>query len=175
MIMVAMKKILLLLILAGTMVLTGCDAFRSLAGKPTSSEIKVKRAYIDSLNNAHQARIDSLRRVEKALADSLAVMDSLKQSGGTILNPSTMGGLFTTKLDYRYYVVIGAFTQRSYAERLLVKAREAGYIATLISFRNGYNAVGLSQTDHLEKAFAELKKIKEEPFCPKDVWILVNE
>lgn len=170
-----MKKIVLLLFVAGILVLTGCDAFRSLAGKPTSSEIQVKKAVIDSLNNAHLARLDSLRRIEKALADSIAVLDSLKQSGGTILNPSSMGGLFTTKLDYRYYVVIGAFTQRSYAERLLTKARDAGYIATLISFRNGYNAVGLSQTDHLEKAFSALKQIKEEPFCPSDVWILVNE
>ncbi|MBQ9184371.1 MAG: SPOR domain-containing protein [Bacteroidales bacterium] len=170
-----MKKIFILLCLAGVMALTGCDAFRSLAGKPTSSEIQLKKSIIDSLNAAHQARIDSLKRIEKALSDSLAVLDSLKQSGGTILNPSSMGGLFTTRLDYRYYVVIGAFTQRSYAERLLTKAKEAGYIATLISFRNGYNAVGLSQTDHLEKAFAALKQIKEEPFCPKDVWILVNE
>ena len=175
MILTVMKKVILLLVLAGTVMLTGCDAFRSLAGKPTSSEITVKRAYIDSLNNAHQARIDSLRRVEKALADSLAVLDSLKQNGGTILNPSAMGGLFTTRLDYRYYVVIGAFTQRSYAERLLVKARDAGYIATLISFRNGFNAVGLSQTDHLEKAYAALRKIEQEPCGPKDVWILVNE
>lgn len=170
-----MKRIILLLVLAGTVALTGCDALRSLAGKPTSSDIRIKKDIIDSLNTVHQARIDSLRRIEKALADSLAVLDSLKQSGGTILNPSSMGGLFTTKLDYRYYVVIGAFTQRVYAENLLIKARNAGYIATMISFRNGYNAVGLSQTDHLEKAFASLKQIKEEPFCPKDVWILVNE
>ena len=171
----SMKKIFLLLAIAGIAAFTGCDAFRSLAGKPTSTEIGIKKAVIDALNVAHQKRIDSLKRIEKSLADSLAVMDSLKQGGGTILNPSSMGGLYTTKLDYRYYIVIGAFTQRSYAERLLVKARDAGYITTLISFRNGYNAVGLSQTDHLEKAFAALKKIKEEPFCPKDVWILVNE
>lgn len=166
---------MLLLVVASAVLLTGCDAFRSLAGKPTSSDISQKKAAIEAEHNSHQARIDSLRKVEKALADSLAVMDSLKQACGTILNPSAMGGLFTTKLDYRYYVVIGAFARRANAESLLVKASDAGYIATLISFRNGLNAVGLSQTDHLEKAFAALKKIKAEPFCPSDVWILVNE
>ena len=94
---------------------------------------------------------------------------------GTILNPSAMGGLYTTKLDFRYYIVVGAFTLRSNAEGLLKRVQDAGYTGTLISFRNGYNAVGVCQTDHLPTAFASLKKVKEEPFCPSDVWILVNE
>ena len=103
------------------------------------------------------------------------VLDSLKQMRGTILNPSAMGGLYTTKLDYRYYIVVGAFTMRSNAEKLLTRVQDAGYVATLISFRNGYNAVGVCQTDRLPEAFASLKKVKTESFCPPDVWILVNE
>ena len=171
-----MKRILTLFFLLSLLSLTGCDGLRKLAGRPTSKELEQKLSVILARQEAeHQAKIDSMRRVEQALADSIAVMDSLKQMRGTILNPSAMGGLYTTKLDYRYYIVVGAFTMRANAEKLLTRVQDAGYVATLISFRNGYNAVGVCQTDHLPEAFASLKKVKTEAFCPPDVWILVNE
>ena len=160
---------------------TGCDGLRRLAGRPTSADLAEMQAALDLRREAereaaaYQTRIDSLRRVEQAIADSLAVLDSLRQMRGTILNPSAMGGLFTTRLDYRYYIVVGAFTMRSNAEALLVRVQKAGYTGTLISFRNGYNAIGICQTDHLPTAFASLKKVRTEEFCPPDVWILVNE
>jgi hypothetical protein len=171
-----MKRIFYIVLLLAAVSLTGCDGLRRLAGRPTSEQLAQKQADILAVQEAaHQARIDSMRRVEQALADSLAVLDSLKQMRGTILNPSAMGGLYTTKLDYRYYIVVGAFTMRANAEKLLTRVQDAGYVATLISFRNGYNAVGVCQTDHLPEAFASLKKVKTEAFCPPDVWILVNE
>lgn len=168
-------------LLLSVLVLTGCDGFRRLAGRPTSEELEQMRAELlrreeaEREAAAYQARIDSLRRVEQAVADSLAVLDSLRQMRGTILNPSAMGGLFTTKLDYRYYIVVGAFTVRSNAETLLTQVQKAGYTGTLVNFRNGYNAIGVCPTDHLPSAFASLKKVKTESFCPPDVWILVNE
>jgi hypothetical protein len=171
-----MRKLIIAILAAAVVLATGCDAFRKMAGRPDSAELAARKAMIDSLEEAaHQARIDSLRLVEKAMADSLATLDSIKQMHGTILNPSSMGGLFTTKLDFRYYIVVGAFTQRSNAERLLGVVNDAGYVGTLISFRNGFNAIGICQTDSLTEEFANLKKVKEESFCPDDVWILVNE
>ena len=171
-----MKRIITFLLLVCILSLTGCDGLRRLAGRPTGAELADKQARILAVQEAkHQARIDSMRRIEQALADSLAVLDSLKQMRGTILNPAALGGLYTTKLDFRYYIVVGALTVRSNAEKLLQRVQDDGYVATLISFRNGYNAVGVSQTDHLPEAYAALKKVKEESFCPPDVWILVNE
>lgn len=171
-----MKKSLIILIAAVLAFAPGCDTFRKLAGRPTSEEIAEMKARIDSIEEArHQARIDSLRLVEKAMADSIAVLDSIKQINGTILNPSELGGLFTTKLDFRYYIVVGAFHSRTNAENLLTKVNGEGYTGTLISFRNGFNAVGICPTDMLQEAFNDLKKVKEEDFCPDDVWILVNE
>lgn len=171
-----MKKSLILISLVSILVLNGCDAFRKLAGRPTAAELEAKRVEINEAREAaHRARIDSLKKVEKALADSLAILDSLKQMNGTILNPSAMGGLFTTKLDYRYYIVVGAFTQRSNAEVLLEKVQKAGFVGTMISFRNGFNAIGICNTDNLNQAFLSLKKVQEEDFCPDDAWILVNE
>jgi len=172
-----MKKILTIFLTLTLLVsLTGCDAFRRLAGRPTSAELEQQRLELIAIREAqHQARIDSLRIVEKRLADSLATLDSLKQLGGTVLNPTKIGGLYTTKLDYKYYIVVGAFQQRSFAERLLTRVQNAGYVGTLISFRNGYNVVGICQSDDLNKINASLRKVKQESFCPTDVWILVNE
>ena len=171
-----MKRSLYVFLLLAAVILTGCDGFRRLAGRPTSDELaRMQEEVLLRREAEHQARIDSLRRVEQALTDSLAVLDSLRQMRGTVLNPSAMGGLFTTRLDYRYYIVVGAFTRRSNAEALLERVQKAGYVGTLISFRNGYNAVGICQTDHLPTAFDSLRKVRTEPFCPPDVWILVNE
>ena len=181
-----MKRILYVALLLSALALTGCDGFRRLAGRPTSADLAEMQVAVllrqkAERDAAYQPRIDSLRQVEKAVADSLAArdslaaLDSLRKMNGMILKPSAMGGLYTTQLDYRYYIVVGAFTMRSNAEALLDRVQKAGYTGTLISFRNGYNAVGVCQTDHLPTAFASLKKVSTESFCPPDAWILVNE
>jgi len=170
-----MKRFFVIMILASAVCFSGCDGLRKLAGRPTLAEIDAIRAETRAREEAlHQARIDSLERVRKALADSLA-LDSLRQQKGTILNPAKMGGLFTTKLDYKYYIVVGAFKQRSGAERKVREVNAAGYTATLISFRNGFNAVSVFHDDDLNVILRKMKTVREEPFCPGDVWILVNE
>ena len=73
-----MMKSLHLTILAAALLCSltcGCDAFRSLAGRPTSKDILAKAERMRADEEAHRARIDSLRRVEKQLADSLAILD----------------------------------------------------------------------------------------------------
>ena len=56
-----------------------------------------------------------------------------------------------------------------------MKAKEAGYEPALISFNTGLIAVGLCPCNNVVEAKNSLKKVKAEKFCPKDVWILVNE
>lgn len=156
--------------------LSGCDFFRSLAGRPTSEEIESKRVELLIAQKAmEQARLDSLRQVQKAVQDSIAALDSIKQQGGSILNPSKLGGLFATKLESRYCIIIGSFRNRSNAEALLTKASGTAYSPALISFRNGMIAVGVCPVNTLPDALKALKTVKQETFCPKDVWILVNE
>ena len=103
-----MRKSLIPLLLAAALLLGGCDFFRSLGGRPTSADLEAKRVELARLEEQrHQARIDSMRRVEKAMADSLAaleghLLDSLSQRRGTLLNPTRLGGLYTTRLATRY-------------------------------------------------------------------------
>lgn len=171
-----MRRSFILLLAASMFILTGCDFFRTLAGRPTSAEIEARRIEImRAEESALQARLDSMKLAQQTMKDSLAALDSIRQYGGTILNPSKLGGLFATKLDARYYVIVGSFRSRSNAESLLVKAADRGYAPALISFRNGMIAVGLCPVNKLHDAMEALKSVKKEAFCPSDVWILLNE
>ena len=172
-----MKKFAIIpLVICVMLAATGCDFMRKLGGRPTSEDIE--KARVEKLlaqEAALQASLDSLKAEKQSVQDSLDALELFVQQGGTVLNPSKLGGLYTTKLQYKYYVVIGAFRTRSNAEALFTRAQQAGYTPVLISFRNGLLAVGLSPVDECRNAVEMIKSIKQEPFCPADVWILVNE
>lgn len=170
-----MRHSILLLLLAHIVLFTGCDTFRRLAGRPTSAEIEAKRAVVMAKREAeHQAHLDSLRKVEKQMQDSLAVIDSLKTMNVNVLNPAEKGGLSATRLEHRYYVIVGSFVDKGNAEAQCRAAEKNGYQATMIDFRNGYTAVGVCPADSIVTAYDSLKKVREESFCPDGVWILVN-
>ena len=173
-----MKKSCLFILVISVLCLTGCDFMRTLAGRPTSADVEMKRIEILRAEEAAlQARLDSLRKVEeKMIRDSLNALDSIRQIGGSILNPASLGGLFATKLEARYYIILGSFRARANAESLFKVAKEAGYKPALISFgKGGLIAVGVSPVNRLPDAYAALNEVRKEKFCPKDVWILVNE
>ena len=177
------RKIMILLLGVSLFAVTGCDFFRVLAGRPTSKDIETKKmeilraeqtAALETERIAEMARVEE-ERLLKMTQDSLAALDSIRQSGGSVLNPSKLGGLFSTKLEARYSVIIGAFMFRSNAESLFKKAKAAGYAPTLISFNNGMIAVGVCPVNTIFEAKEAMMKVKKERFCPKDVWILLNE
>ena len=172
-----MKRQVLLFLALAVFAVSGCDFFRSLAGRPTSEDIEMKKIEILRAEEAAlQARLDSLKNVEqKMMQDSLNALDSIRQIGGSVLNPARYGGLFATRLEARYYVIVGAFMFRSNAEALLKKAKAAGYQPAIINFNNGMNAVGLAPCNNIVDAKEALKSVRKESFCPKDVWILLNE
>lgn len=173
-----MKKIHILLFALALMSVTGCDFMRKMAGRPTGEDIENKRLeMLRAEEQALLARLDSLKAAEqKMMQDSLDALDSIRQLGGSILNPAAMGGLFATKLESRYYIILGSFRTRSYAEALFTVAKDAGYRPALISFgKGGLIAVGVSPVNRLQDALSALNEVRKEPFCPKDVWILVNE
>ena len=103
----SMKKSLVIA-LALVALVTSCDFIRTLAGRPTTAQVEEIRLQKMAAEEArHQAILDSMKRAEEAMAQALAareafLLDSLTQGRGTVLNPSKMGGLFTTKLESKY-------------------------------------------------------------------------
>jgi len=171
-----MRNFVVASFLAVIVLTSGCDAFRRLAGRPTSDEIEAKRAAIEARRAAeHQARMDSLAKVEKMLADSLAVLDSLESMAGkAMMKPESLGGLSVEPLEHKYYIIVGSFMDKGNAEVLRTRVASAGYEAELVSFRNGYTAVGVAPSDNIVEAYNSLKKLQKEPFSPDGIWILAK-
>lgn len=171
-----MRKYIMLLAVAALFTLTGCDFFRKMAGRPTSEELEAMR--IEKLRVEEerlQADLLRLQQEKQAVEDSIEALKLIRQQEGTLLNPASLGGLFTTRLEARYCVILGAFHYRSNAERLHKEVADKGYSPSLISFRNGLIAVGICPTGSLQEAMAAVRDVKNEDFCPDDVWILANE
>ena len=173
----AMKKSVILLILAASLAVTGCDFFRVLAGRPTSKDIDAKRVMIMKAEEAQlQARLDSIRKAEaRIVSDSLATLDSLAAQGVVMADASRLGGLVDESATPRYTIVIGAFRERSNAQKLAAQAQAAGFPAQLMECKRGMIAVGVCPSDRIARTFEDLTKLRKEAFCPKDSWILLNE
>lgn len=173
-----MRKIIILTAVALTLSFTGCDTFRKLAGRPTSAAIEAKRVAImakeERLQAMEKARRDSVEAANRRAADSLAVLDSLAQKKFAMYGASSKGGLLNSAEYARYSVILGSFMDRGNAEMLQRKATDAGYESLLIPFRNGFTAVAVCPTDCLVTVFSSLKKVRNEKFCPDDVWVLDN-
>ena len=159
----------------GIAVFSGCDFLRRLAGRPTSEDIEAKRELIRQEQAAHQARLDSLKRIEKAAADSLEMLDRIKNSGEMMLPVSTLRRADAMKLAHRYYIVVGAFSDSANAAWLAERIEKSGFEVVKIPYGNGFTAVGAAGTDSLAGLWDNLGKVKAAEFCPKDVWILVND
>lgn len=163
-------------LLLGTMVLfQSCDAFRSLAGRPTSEEIAQKKELILKEKALEKQRLDSLAAAEKAKADSTAAADSIAARKINLIAPSALGGIIGDGTDFKYCVVIGAFGSENNVKATLRKAEDAGYKTAVIPFKRGLTAVGVCPTDILAEVYQAYVKLRTEPFCPAEAWILVNE
>lgn len=171
------KVLVLSSLVVAVAMLSGCDLFRRIAGRPTSSDIEGMRVEIIEAEQlaAREAFVaDSLRKVEESRVDTLAVLDSIRGEVN-MYGPSRLGGADKSVLNRQYYIVIGAFKDKSNADRLASKVTEAGYPATVIPFKNGMNVVGICPTDDVKTVHDCLKEVKRESFCPKEAWVLVNK
>ena len=152
-----MKRYLTILSLAAAVMLaSGCDFFRTLAGRPTSAEIAAKRLYIEQMES---------RKAEEAeaLQDTLAleITEEIAEETETEV-PSGI----------RYYVIAGAFSTRSNAESVAAKLDAAGVNSELIEYRNGMTAVGVGPAGTQEAAKASLQDLVQKGLVPADSWIM---
>jgi hypothetical protein len=88
---------------------------------------------------------------------------------------SRLGGLVDESATPRYTIVIGAFRERSNAQKLAAQAQAAGFPAQLMECKRGMIAVGVCPSDRIARTFEDFTKLRKEAFCPKDSWILLNE
>ncbi len=175
-----MKKAfqILSILLCAIPLLSGCDFFRHLAGRPDSAEIAAKaeaiQAHEAALEAARIAREDSLERVRRYREDSTAVMDTILREKVRILEATRFGGSTAATLPSRYYIIVGAFSVFDNAARFSKVLSDKGFPAEIIAFRNGYHAVGVCRTDSIVEVYHDYKRLKRQAFCPANIWILKN-
>jgi len=149
---------LILALAASLVMLTGCDFFRSLVGKPTSAEIEQMRLAAED-NLKKQMTLDSARMAEAAAAaaaDSMSVEEKVPP---------------ITADCPRYNVILGSFRVYSNADKMLKELDALGYTPKSIQFRNGFKLVSVFQGNGLSEAVGAMNNLRDKDFCPEDVWI----
>jgi len=159
------------LLLLAMSLLSGCDLFRKMAGRPTSDQIEAKRIYIEQQEKGH--RLDSLKLMQRQISDSLEILDSIRSIRSSVVQARQLSDDVRESLGSRYYVVIGTFGNADNATKCLESAEKAGYSGVKIKYLNGFTAVGVCPSDELQSAYSSLRTIREGGLC-KDAWILEN-
>ena len=189
------RFLILVALLSVTMVVTGCDFFRVLAGRPTSKEIEAKRAEIlrsaqddkvvaqddkvvaqDDKDSVPQQDQDSVQVVKPETAASERQDDGQRpHSAAAEQSEARMDAAVPVRPageKKRYYVIMGAFSSRENAEKYAERIKSFGYEPEFFGFTEGRTAVGVGGTDDPEEAKAFMRELKGQDFCPEGVWIL---
>ena len=143
----------LVAVLAGMMLVSSCDFFRSMLGKPTSEDLERMRIEAEAEARARFVR-DSILQ---AKADSVAYAQALEA-----MKP---------KFEGRYLVVVGSFLMESNVEKMVALLAKEGYHPQTIHFKNGFDAVAVSGYDTFRQAYQSIDDLTEYEFAPEDIWI----
>lgn len=174
--MAIMRATVITALLMSAVLLCGCDPLRKLAGRPTGADIAAKRAELAA------ARI-------QAGNDAVPAADSCSASGGEkeelsaddetfdgkTMTLARVGGLAGEELEGRLHIIVGSFSEAANARKMCDRVRSAGYDSRVIPFRNGLNAVSAGHADRYSELNPLMARLREEAFCPDDVWVLINK
>lgn len=155
-----MRKVLQIVVvsLSVALLVTGCDFFRSLAGRPTSKDIASMREDIRRHRADSIAKADSIRLA----AETVAAEESQEPEPAPAAKPGKK----------RFYVIMGAFSNKENANKCAERLKGLGYEPEFFGFTEGRTAVGIGGTDDESEAKAFMAEVRRQDFCPDGVWIL---
>ena len=190
----SMKKIFATISLSVLVLsVSSCDLFRSLAGRPTSAELK---SAIEKQQNAADTEKQTITE-EPAITTQQAAIKEQTAPEETIAVASTQAekeeytmvkreGRMSVPLAYThtnstlkatpehsYYIIVGTYRQKPTLNKMIKDAHDAGYETFLLEYSNGLTSVGLMPCDNLGEAIDAYAKVSKEDFCPKDACILI--
>ena len=165
---------------------SSCDLFRSLAGRPTSAELK--SAIEKQQNSAQQMQAITEEPAETteqtAPEETIAVASPqakkeeytmVKREGRMSVPLAYTHTNSTLKAtpEHSYYIIVGTYRQKPTLNKMIKDAHDAGYETFLLEYSNGLTSVGLMPCDNLGEAIDAYAKVSKEDFCPKDACILI--
>ena len=166
---------------------SSCDLFRSLAGRPTSAELK---SAIEKQQSSAQQMQDITEEpaitAEEAATpeETIAVASTqaekeeytmVKREGRMSVPLAYTHTNSTLKAtpEHSYYIIVGTYRQKPTLNKMIKDAHDAGYETFLLEYSNGLTSVGLMPCDNLGEAIDAYAKVSKEDFCPKDACILI--
>lgn len=166
---------------------SSCDLFRSLAGRPTSAELKSAIEKQQSSAQQMQAITEEPAiTAEQAAApeETIAVASTqaekeeytmVKREGRMSVPLAYTHTNSTLKAtpEHSYYIIVGTYRQKPTLNKMIKDAHNAGYETFLLEYSNGLTSVGLMPCDNLGEAIDAYAKVSKEDFCPKDACILI--
>ena len=165
---------------------SSCDLFRSLAGRPTSAELKSAIEKQQSSAQQIQAITEepAITTEQTAPEETIAVASPqakkeeytmVKREGRMSVPLAYTHTNSTLKAtpEHSYYIIVGPYSQRPTLNKMIKDAHDAGYETFLLEYSNGLTSVGLMPCDNLGEAIDAYAKVSKEDFCPKDACILI--
>ena len=162
------------------------DLFRSLAGRPTSAELKSDIEKQQSSAQQMQAITEepAITTEQTAPEETIAVASPqakkeeytmVKREGRMSVPLAYTHTNSTLKAtpEHSYYIIVGTYRQRPTLNKMIKDAHDAGYETFLLEYSNGLTSVGLMPCDNLGEAIDAYAKVSKEDFCPKDACILI--
>ena len=177
-------------------VFTGCDAFRSALGKPTSKDLAALRAQKEQMQRTGDsiavemgALPDSLIEVALATGDSSSIEDiTAEASVPEISEPQKLVDLPqeeipeteetpeaeeppTEGLASGYYVVLGSFKNADNAQYYYNSLSASGAEVHLVKMKNGFTAVMICHGNTYDEAYSKMLEFYSDKKRPEDIWI----
>lgn len=179
---------------------SSCDLFRSLAGRPTSAELKsaiekqqssaqqMQAITTEPAETTQQAAITEEPAItaEEAAApeETIAVASTqaekeeytmVKREGRMSVPLAYTHTNSTLKAtpEHSFYIIVGTYRQKPTLNKMIKDAHDAGYETFLLEYSNGLTSVGLMPCDNMGEAIDAYAKVSKEDFCPKDACILI--
>ena len=165
---------------------SSCDLFRSLAGRPTSAELKSAIEKQQSSAQQMQAITEepAITTEQTAPEETIAVASAqakkeeytmVKREGRMSVPLAYTHTNSTLKAtpEHSYYIIVGTYRQRPTLNKMIKDAHDAGYETFLLEYSNGLTSVGLMPCYNLGEAIDAYAKVSKEDFCPKDACILI--
>ena len=165
---------------------SSCDLFRSLAGRPTSAELKSAIEKQQSSAQQMQAITEepAITTEQTAPEETIAVASpqakkeeyTMVKREGRMSVPLAYTHTNSTLKDtpeHSYYIIVGTYRQKPTLNKMIKDAHDAGYETFLLEYSNGLTSVGLMPCDNLGEAIDAYAKVSKEDFCPKDACILI--
>ena len=147
-------KIIIILI-AFSLIISGCDNVRSVLGMPTSAQLKAAQ-------KKEIARVE-LKRIEdsvsKVKSDSIKLVQEIISNGGYSL------------MLKRYYVIVGSFKVEENAAKKVEQIKIFNLNPEYLNFKNGFKVVSAMSTDNQDEANETVINLIDLGINKEEIWI----